>query len=202
MRGADKSNEFADLLTAQQSSLFAYIYALVHNLRDTEDTYQEMALTLWQKFGDYTAGTNFAAWAQATARFKVLDFLRDKRRSRVYFDDTLLAERNGSLLVAGTHGRVYFDDTLLAELAETAATLETTTHAGTADAYHRALLDCMSRLNAIDQQLVALSYSGTCTLKEVAEQEGRSLQSVCNSLKRIRSTLLDCIEQALNEDHH
>lgn len=178
MRDDDRSGEFADLLTAQQRSLFAYIFAIVHNLRDTEDVYQETAITLWQKFGDYKAGTNFAAWAQATARFKARDFLRSKRR-----------------------GRVCFDDRLLTQLSDTLAAIETATHLETAEAYHRALNDCMSRLNAIDQQLVALCYSATCTLKEVAQQEGRSLQSVCNSLKRIRSTLFECIEQTINEDH-
>lgn len=177
MRNDDRSNEFAALLTAQQRSLFAYIFALVHNLRDAEDVYQETAITLWQKFAEYKAGTNFAAWAQATARFKARDFLRSKRR-----------------------GRVYFDDRLLAELSDTLATIETASHMETAEAYHRALNDCMSRLNAIDQQLVAFSYSATCTLKEVARQEGRSLQSVCNSLKRIRGTLFECIERTIKED--
>jgi RNA polymerase sigma-70 factor, ECF subfamily len=177
MRGPDRSNEFTDLLTAQQSSLFAYIYAIVHNLRDAEDVYQDVAITLWQKFDGFKAGTNFAAWARATARFKVRDFLRSKRR-----------------------GRIYFNDRLLIELTETLAASGATNDAEVAQVYHRALLDCMSRLNAIDQQLVALSYSRDCTLKEVAEQEGRSLQSVCNSLKRIRSVLFDCITQEVDKD--
>lgn len=178
MRSADRSNEFAELLTAQQSRLFAYIYALVHNLRDTEDLYQEVSLTLWQKFDDFKAGTNFAAWSQTTARFKVRDYLRSKRRSRVCFNDHLLIE-----------------------LTETLVASDAADDAETARAYHRALVDCMSRLNAVDQQLVALCYSRACTLKEVAEHVGRSLQSVCNSLKRIRSTLFDCIKQSVNEDH-
>ena len=173
----DKNDEFADLLSDQQSRLFAYIYALVHNLRDAEDIYQETALTLWNKFEHFKPGTNFGAWARTTAAFKVKDFLRAKRRSRVHFDERLVAE-----------------------LAETQAAFDTTAYWETAEAYQGALLDYMNRLNATDQRLVALSYAGNCTLSEVARQEGRSLQSVCNSLKRIRGTLLDCIEQALDED--
>jgi RNA polymerase sigma-70 factor, ECF subfamily len=174
---SDRCNEFTELLTAQQGSLFAYIYALVHNLRDAEDVYQDVALTIWQKYDDFTVGTNFAAWAQTVARYKVRDFLRRKRR-----------------------GRVHFNDRLLVEMAETLAESDASGNAETAQAYHRALHDCMSRLNAVDQQLVAMSYSRTCTLKEVAEREGRSLQSVCNSLKRIRSTLFDCITDSVDED--
>ncbi len=177
MSGVDRTNEFTDLLTAHQNSLFAYIYALVRNLRDTEDIYQEVAFTLWQKFDAYQSDTNFAAWARATALFKVRDFLRSKRRSRVFFDDQLMSE-----------------------LADTSAKLQVAATSDTPDAYHFALVDCMNGLNAADQQLVALSYSGNCSLQEVAKQEGRSPQSVCNSLKRIRGALLDCIEQKIHED--
>lgn len=176
MHNADRTNEFTDLLNGQHSSLFAYIYAIVHNLRDAEDIYQDVALTLWEKFGDFQSGTNFAAWAQATARFKVRDFLRHKRR-----------------------GHVCFNDELLAELAETLATSNTSDDAEAARAYHRGLLDCMDRLAPTDQQLLALSYAGNHTLSEVAEQEGRSQQSICNSLKRIRNRLLECITRAVNE---
>jgi len=173
----DRTEEFTDLLTAHQNSLFAYIYALVRNLRDTEDIYQEVAFTLWQKFDTYQSDTNFAAWARATALHKVHDFQRSKRRSRVFFDDQLMQE-----------------------LADTSAKLPMVSSSDTAEAYHHALVDCMNHLTASDQQLVALSYSGNCTLQEVAKQEGRSPQSVCNSLKRIRGALLDCIEQKIHED--
>jgi RNA polymerase sigma-70 factor, ECF subfamily len=176
---SERCNEFTDLLTAQQSSLFAFIYALVHNLRDTEDIYQDVALTLWQKFSEFKTGTNFAAWAQTITRFKVRDFFRRQRR-----------------------GHVHFNDRLIIELAETLAVTNVTHGTEMEQAYHRALLDCMSRLNATDQQLVAMSYTRSCTLKEVAEQIGRSLQSVCNSLKRIRGTLFTCITEAVDEDCH
>lgn len=177
MERTNTDNEFTDLLSAQRTRLFAYICALVHNLRDAEDIYQETAITLWQKFDEYQSGTNFAAWARTMARLKVLEFLRSKRRHHINFNARLSME-----------------------LAETLAASDTASGADVAQTYHRALLDCMDRLTAMDQQLIARFYSRTCTLTEIAKQHGRSLQSVSNSLRRIRGILFDCIKQAVEED--
>jgi RNA polymerase sigma-70 factor, ECF subfamily len=177
MASGDKRDEFADLVAAHQGRLFAYIYALVHTMSDTEDIYQETLLTLWRKFAEYVPDTNFGAWARTTARFKVDHFYRRKRRNRLYFDDLLLAE-----------------------LAETEAEFDVQDDLQSAELYHRALLDCMQRLAASDQRLLGLCYCGSAGIKNVAQQEGRSPQSVCNSLKRIRGVLFDCIQQSVDEE--
>jgi RNA polymerase sigma-70 factor, ECF subfamily len=179
MRDADRSDQFAVLIADHQGRLFAYIYALVHSMSDTEDIYQDTVLTLWRKFDQYTPDTNFGAWARTTARFKVDHFYRSKQRNRLHFDDLLLAE-----------------------LAETEAELDTPDDAETAEFYHRALLDCMQRLTATDRRLIGLCYSGSAGIKNVAQQEGRSPQSICNSLRRIRGILFDCIEQSMDREEH
>ena len=46
----------------------------------------------------------------------------------------------------------------------------------------------------MDRRLIGLCYSRKSSLKQVAQQEGRSPPSVCNSLKRIRTILFDCIQ--------
>jgi RNA polymerase sigma-70 factor, ECF subfamily len=164
---------FADLLTAQQGRLLAFIYALVHNIGDAEDIYQETAMVLWRKFDQYVPNSNFGAWAREIARFEVLRFLKHKRR-----------------------GRVVFNDELLENLAGTQARLDVLETSEISDWYHQALLDCMDRLSTTDRRLIGLCYSRKSSLKSVAEQEGRSPSSVCNSLKRIRGSLLDCVEQS------
>lgn len=177
MTGSDKGDDFADMVATHQGRLFAYIYTLVQNMSDTEDIYQDTVLTLWRKFDQYELGTNFAAWARTTARFKVDHFYRARKRNPLQFDDGLLAE-----------------------LAETEAEFDAQDDAETAQSYHRALLDCMKRLVAADRRLIGLCYSGANAIKNVAQREGRSPQSVCNSLKRIRGLLFDCINQSVDKD--
>jgi RNA polymerase sigma-70 factor, ECF subfamily len=177
MGDTNKDEMFADLLAAQQGRLLAFIYALVHNIGDAEDLYQETAIALWRKFGEYEPGTSFGAWAKEMARFEALHFLRRKRRDRVVFDEQLLAT------LAGTQARL--------DVAEKCDTPES---------YHHALLDCMDRLDAIDRRLINLCYSRKSSLRSVAEKEGRSPPSVCNSLRRIRGILFDCITQSVTVD--
>ena len=40
---------------------------------------------------EFQPGTNFLAWARETARLEVLHFLRSQSRSRVQFDEDLIA---------------------------------------------------------------------------------------------------------------
>ena len=83
-------DEFMDLLARHQSQLFGYIFALVQNMADAEDLYQQTSIVLWQKSDTFTPRTDFVAWSCQTAQFQVLNFLRVKRRSRVCFSDALV----------------------------------------------------------------------------------------------------------------
>jgi RNA polymerase sigma-70 factor, ECF subfamily len=171
--GGGRADEFAQLLAMHETQLFGYIYALILNMADAEDIYQDTALALWRKFEDYQPGTNFAAWARATARFEVQHFLRSKSRRRVHFDERLLAE-----------------------LAETQTDLDSGGSDSSLEAYSQALLRCRDKLPENDQQLVSLCYGGSRSITDAAKQLGRSPQSVCNSLSRIRRVLFDCIRRA------
>jgi RNA polymerase sigma-70 factor, ECF subfamily len=174
MGDTEQSVMFAELLAAQQGRLLAFIFALVRNIGDAEDIYQETAIALWRKFGQYRPGTNFGAWSKEMARLEILRFLKHKRRDRAVFDDQLLAK------LAGTLGRL--------DARETPDALES---------YHQALLECMDRLDAIDRRLITLCYTRKSSLKSVAEQEGRSPSSICHSLKRIRALLFGCIKESV-----
>ena len=57
----DRSDDFAQLLAEHQTRLFGYIYAIIPNMTDAEDVYQDTVLTLWQRFNDYQVGTNLRA---------------------------------------------------------------------------------------------------------------------------------------------
>ena len=50
---------FAALLRENRSRVFGYLLALVQNLSDAEDLYQQTALVLWEKFSQYEPGYRF-----------------------------------------------------------------------------------------------------------------------------------------------
>ena len=95
MGETNNSEMFAELLAAQQGRLLAFIYALVHNIGDAEDIYQETAIALC---ASSTAMSRAPTLAPGRKRwlFRSPGFLKRKRRGRVVFDDQLLAKLAGT----------------------------------------------------------------------------------------------------------
>jgi DNA-directed RNA polymerase specialized sigma24 family protein len=63
--------EFVRLWTLHGQRIYAYLLALSSNYADADEIYQEVGMTLWQKFDQYTPETNFHAWARQVALYKV-----------------------------------------------------------------------------------------------------------------------------------
>ena len=69
--------EFVRLYTASSRRIYTYILTLLPNRTDAEDVFQDVSALLWEKFHEFTPGTQFGAWACRIAYFKAL-----KHRSR------------------------------------------------------------------------------------------------------------------------
>lgn len=169
--GHDRRCEFVDLLNRYQSQIFNYIFCIVQSLPDAEDVFQETTLAMWDHFEEFESGSDFLAWASKFARYRALNFVRSRRKERLFFSEVLIGELAKNVL----------------EVAEAR------------DARLQALEFCREKLSDIDQKLLALCY-GTCnTIGEAAEVLGRPLQSVYQSLWRIRRALHECIKRTLAE---
>ena len=53
--------DFGRLFVQYQPRIYGYIRSLVADRSDAEDMLQETASVLWQKFDEFTPGTNFLA---------------------------------------------------------------------------------------------------------------------------------------------
>jgi RNA polymerase sigma-70 factor, ECF subfamily len=164
--------EFVGLVRLHTSQILAYINALLLNWNDAEDLFQETCLVLWQKFDEFTPGTNFLAWALRIADRKVMNFQTTQSRRTAF--------------TAGLR------DALMAEVGHVEA------DAAAADL--TALAGCMERLAQNDRQVITLCYAEGEPVSRVADTLGRSPQSVHNSLRRIRNWLLDCIQRELRRE--
>jgi RNA polymerase sigma-70 factor, ECF subfamily len=163
---------FAQLLTQHSSQLFRLIFCMVHSLQDTEDLLQQATLAMWDKFGDFQPGTDFAAWGAQIARHKALNFLSSRGRQRLCFSQELVEE--------------------LAQHEEPANDCQ--------EARLKALASCRGKLSPDDQQLLARCYGGGGSIREAAKQIGRPVGSVYGSLSRIRHALLACIQRTLRSE--
>ena len=161
--------EFVRQLLAAQSSIYAYIVSLVPKRNDADDVLQQTNTVLLRKAAEYPEIKNFAAWACRVAYFEVLAYRTRQGRERVLFDDRLIE--------------------LLADEA---------TRLATGIERHRdALRKCLAALPGARRELVMKRYGSARSVKEIAEESGRPAGSLYQTLYRIRTSLLECIQRRL-----
>ena len=169
--GSDKSKVFLRLFLQNGRRLYAYILTLLPNRADADDVLQEASLVMWDKFDAARPPDDFTAWGCRIAYFKVLDFYKKNRRSRVRFSQALL-ER----------------------VAETAVE-----HADALrlDDRREALAGCIEKLGPRDRDLLRHRFAEGATTQSAAAQVGRSVEAVYKALAKIRQSLFDCVARTL-----
>jgi RNA polymerase sigma-70 factor (ECF subfamily) len=165
--------EFSELLREGRSRIFGYLLALVQNLADAEDLYQQTALLLWEKYDQYTPGTDFGSWATTVAHYTALNFLRRQSRRRVLFSEAAFTR-----------------------LAAIQSELKSSDCTARSDA----LDQCVAALPAAERRLVQLRYQGDRSIEQIAQGDGRTVGAVYTALSRIRKSLLACIERRLAKE--
>lgn len=174
MNEQDRHNLFSELIARHQSELYAYIFAIVRNWEDADDIFQAVCVVLWRKFDSFRPDSSFFSWARQTAQFEVRKVLARKRLPN------------------------YASDELLDEIAETVVEARSNKGEGQLAALER----CRQKLSGPDEELLELHYVEDLSSRQIADRLRRSQPSVCNSLNRIRSWLLDCIRLETARQEH
>ena len=160
------------LMTQHQRRIFSYIFTLVPYRADAEDILQETSLVICEKFDQFKAGTDFAAWACQIAYWEV-------RRARQKF----------------ARAKVVFDQEIVDAVAQTASAM-----IDEVSERHEALARCLKRLHPRDRELVLTRYEPGCGVEEAARRSGRSIEAAYKALGRIRKVLLDCVSLRLSAE--
>jgi RNA polymerase sigma-70 factor (ECF subfamily) len=162
-------DKFRFLLAEHEPALRTFVRALLPSSNDATEVTQEVAVVLWQKFGDFDATRDFRKWAFGVARYEVLAFLRDKGRDRHVFDADLVNK--------------------LADEADGAGPRH--------EAQREALENCLKKLPEQRRALVLAAYAKGVRIDELAERRGQSAMSLYKALHRIRQSLLECVERTI-----
>jgi RNA polymerase sigma-70 factor (ECF subfamily) len=174
MNNQDRHSLFSQLVAHHQNELYAYIFAIARNWDDTDDLYQTVCLVLWSKFDLFRPGSSFFAWARQIAKITVRNFLKHKQPWTQVSDELLDAF--------------------------TASTLDA--RCSRPGSYMTALERCREKLTGDDERLLNLRYVEDLGSRQIGDRLGRPQQSVCQSLKRIRRWLLDCVKMELVRQEH
>jgi RNA polymerase sigma-70 factor, ECF subfamily len=171
-RPADPTQEFMRLFLQAEPRIYGYIRSQVLQRADAEDLLQETASVLWSKFEQFLPGSDFVAWACQIARFKVQHYHRARGRNRLVFTDDFLE------IVAET------TEAMSGALGDLEATLA----------------QCMEKLKQPEREVVERSYATDATLRQVAAELGRPIDTVKSILARARRNLYDCIRRAMRRE--
>ena len=167
---ADQGSEdasFRGCIAREQEFLLALIRTLGVAPSDVPDVLQETNLYLVQNQDQYVPDTNFRAWAARVARFRCLNYFRERKRRPM----VNLSEQSIDLLT----------DECVRGFDETNAKLGR-------------LEQCMKALDSGQRSLLAQTYGARLSLKEIAQRERKSHTAVRKTISRIRQLLRDCIE--------
>ena len=167
-----KTVEFLRLLSRHESRVKSYLLAIVPNWSDADDLYQETSVRLWEQFADYDSDKDFGAWACTIAYYMVLAYRKKSGREKQRLSQAFVEIVANQAMVAGEENELR----------------------------HYALQGCLQKLSERNRELVRRCYSRMDTLKEIAEQTGRSIASLYKMLSRIRHALHDCVEKKLQEE--
>lgn len=161
---------FSELVSAHRSRVFGYIYAMLMNMTDAEDVYQQTTALMWQKFDEFELGSDFGSWAMKIAYYNVKNFKRKQSTQRTLFSDAVMEKVADTYCQLSDNG----DSERLAALAE-----------------------CVSRLNSRHQRLLKQRYTENIAVKRLAAIEGKTETAMSMTLGRLRKTLFNCITSKL-----
>lgn len=171
--GSSRYSDFLRLFTLTEPALRSYVRSLLPTLADTHDVLQEIAIVLWEKFGEYPTEDDFRRWAFGIAKWKVLSWQRDKMRDRHVFGlDTI---------------------ELLARHAESKT--------DTLEAQREALRSCLRKLRPAQRDLIERAYAQGSRIDALAGSLGMTAMALYKKLHRIRLLLAECTRRVvrLNE---
>jgi RNA polymerase sigma-70 factor, ECF subfamily len=171
---ADRDRRFTEQLQRHHRRLYGYVFTLLRNHQDAQDVFQQTSLILWEKFDEFQPDTNFLTWACTVARFKALDFQKQQRRYRVHFSEAF------QLRLADLHTSIPSDEL---------------------EARSVALEGCVDKLPPSQRDMLRQCFAEDRSVAEVAKELGRTTHSVYSSLRNIREKLLDCVNDAVFEEH-
>lgn len=166
----DPDAAFVALLTEHQNALRFYVASLLPGDPSAADVSQQANSTIWRKRSDFEPGTNFKAWIFSIARYEVLNHRKTQARD----------------------ARLIFTEELEQVFAE-----EMLNESDDLEDRRVALKSCLEKLKTSERDLIMSRYFRDTSLREHAEEIGRSVNGLKVSLHRVRNKLLSCIEHRI-----
>ncbi len=158
-------------LLANRFRVMAVAAMIIREHDLVDDVFQQVVVQALEDPARYTDSTHLLRWALRTARHRAIDLAR--ARKRLVLDDS-----------------VY--EVLATEIEEAPADEQA--------ARVRALRECIAGLSSDLRRLLALRHEHGLACGVIAEQLGRSVDAVYQSLSRTHAHLRKCVERRIRSN--
>ena len=166
-------SDFLRLFLRHEEALRAFARVLLPTWDSVDEVMQESSVVMWKKLGQLDSANGFLPWAKVIVRFEALRLRREHARDRHVFS-----------------GEVF--ELLANEAAEVSEAQWERERA--------ALRDCLAQFTLPHRELVLAPYAGAGRVTRLAEQSGRSVNSLYKLLGRLREKLVRCVEAKLAQE--
>ena len=171
MTVSDKHELFISLLSEHGGMLRGMIRNGVRGQMEVDEVMQRDSLIAWKKFGQLNDPSGCPKWAATIARFEIMKFRRERARDRLQFNDRVT-------------------QMLMTESSEETEVRDHRIHL---------LEECLKELPEDRRELLMQAYESESSMKELAEQVGRTPDALYQMMSRLRITLLLCIERKMGK---
>lgn len=162
---AENKDTFVRLYVENQTTIYSFILTMVYDVEAANDLLQETAVFMWERFGSFEIGTSFADWGVTIARYKVLEYFREKKRHHPLLTSDQL-------------------ETICERTRRHSREAEIT----------KVLQKCLNRLNEEDRKLLLKRYKEGMSIKQIALTIGRPVQGLYKTMGRIFYSLQRCVK--------
>ena len=159
---------FVRALTKHERVVRAYIRgAGIARPEDVDEIMQEVSLIAWEKFDQLMEVAEFPKWACVIARYRVLEFWRQKFRDRLVLSEKVF-------------------DLLMEEALE---------ESGQREGRLRQLERCLESLPVAGRKLVMAAYQPGTSIDDLARSQGKKANALYQQLWRLRKILAKCVDE-------
>ena len=164
----DRSSIFVELFSSNYNRIKSFILTLVPNTSDADDIMQETSRIMWEKFDQFTLGTDLAAWAMTIAKYRVLNSRKKKKLTVSLSEEMIdLISEESKKVLDGSSERFL------------------------------ALRKCVAKLDKKGLMFIKMRYKDGFPARVIAQRIGVSIKTVYRNEAKINGLLIRCIRRTL-----
>ena len=163
--------DFVRLFARHELALRNYARLILPDWNGVDDVLQDASITMWESRGQLRDESGFLPWGKVIVRHKCFNAVAKMRRDRLVLDKNVLE--------------------LIAREEEAEADSEALVR------IQHTLAECLGELSADRRELVLAPYRGAGAVKQIAEQGGKTPNSLYKIIGRLRARLSKCVEEKL-----